>query len=260
MGYLFRGRTQPKSVVDEQKATKILPETLWSEPLPTGTPPEDTVVVTLTRQFGSGGDEIGRMVAEACHLQYIDYQIIDQVARHLGVDTQHAEQRDEQSSDMVSHMLQAIRSSNPFSVSYTTLFNNLNNQEQTQESSFLHFTQKVLLEIASQGNAVIVGRGSQFLLHNAPRTLHISIYCPLPYRIENVMKQFKLSHEEAKLLIEQRDNEQDSYLRRYYGSDGHQTGLYHLLINTGLFSHRLAVELIIQSLPVIKAIGTENRV
>jgi CMP/dCMP kinase len=256
MGYLFRGRAQPKPVVEEPKATTLLPETLWSaEPLPTGNPPRDTVVVTIARQFGSGGAEIGKMVAEESNLQYIDYQIIDQVARHLGVDAQHAQQRDEQSSDMVGHMLQAIRSSNPFSVNYTTMFGSFISPEQAQESAFLHFTQQVLLETASTGNAVIVGRGSQFLLHNAPRTLHISIYCPLPHRIENVMKQYQLGHEEARLLIEQRDNEQDSYLRRYYGSDGHQTGLYHLLINTGLFPHKLAAELITQSLHVIQAIG-----
>jgi cytidylate kinase len=257
MGYLFRGRTQQKPA-EARKETTILPETFWSaEPLPTGNPPEGTVVVTISRQFGSGGAEIGRLVAEASNLQYIDSQILSEVAGQLGVDTQHVEQQDEQSSDMVGHVLQAIRSSNPFSANYTSLFSTLTNQENAHESAYLHITQKVILEIASKGNAVIVGRGSQFLLHNAPRTLHISIYCPLPYRIDNIMKQQQMNHEAAKQLIEKRDYEQDSYLRRYYGSDGHQSGLYHLLINTSLFSPKLVAEFICQSLHVIKAIGTE---
>lgn len=257
MEYLFRAHEpQRPGPPEEQKETRVLPESLWpAESLPNGTPPENAAVVTISRQFGSGGAEIGRMVADTSNMQYIDYQIIDEVARQLGVDIQHAERQDEQSSDMIGHVLQAIRSSNPFSVSYTTMFKDISRREQTQESAYLHFTQKVILEAAGKGNAVIVGRGAQFLLHNAPRTLHISIYCPLPYRIENVMKQHQVSHDQARSMIEKRDYEQDSYLRRYYGTDGHQPGLYHLLINTGLFSHKLAAELICQSLNVVKAIG-----
>ncbi len=258
MEHLFRGRAQPKPA-GLQKETTLLPETFWAtEPLPSGNPPEGSVVVTISRQFGSGGAEIGRLVAETSSLQYIDYQIINEVSGQLGVDEQHVEQQDEQSSDMIDHVLQAIRSSNPFSANYTTLFRNISIAGSTQESAYLHFTQKVILESASKGDAVIVGRGSQFLLHNAPHTLHISIYCPLPHRIENVMRLYQLDYESAKQMIEKRDYEQDSYLRRYYGSDGHQPGLYHLLINTGLFSHKLAAELICQAIYVIKVNGEEH--
>jgi cytidylate kinase len=122
----------------------------------------------------------------------------------------------------------------------------------SKELSYFQITQRVILELASEGNAVIVGRGSQFLLHDAPRTLHIYIFAPLPHRIEVIMQQFQLNHEEASQLIEQRDYEQDAYLRRYYGTDGRQPGLYHLLINTGLFSFQHAADFICQALPVIK--------
>jgi cytidylate kinase len=256
MGYLFRGRTQPKLNAESQKETTVLPESsLWSlEALPAGNPPEQTVVVTIARQFGSGAAEIGRLIAEESKLQYIDYQIIDEVARRLGVDTHSVEQQDEQSSDMVSHVLQAIHSSNPFTVNYTSLFGKITPQEHANEAAYVHFTQKIILEAANKGNAIIVGRGAQFLLRDSPRTLHISIFCPLSQRIENVMKQHQIGQDEARQMIEQRDYQQDSYLRRYYGSDGHQPRLYHLLINTGLFSHKLAAELIFQSIPVIEAI------
>ncbi len=113
----------------------------------------------------------------------------------------------------------------------------------------------MVLELASQGNAVIIGRGSQFLLHNVPRTLHIYIFAPLPYRIANVMKFFQLDHDRAAALIEQRDYEHDTYLRHYYGNEGDQPSLYHLLINTSLFSFELAADLIGQALPLTKEIG-----
>ena len=250
MAYLFQ---EVQQSMMEPHTTHVLPETAWNnEPLPSGTPPEGKVVVTIARQFGSGGAEIGHLVAKTSELQYIDYSIIEEVARRLGVDVQHAERQDEQTEGMAGHILEAMRTSNPFIVNYRALLSQPTLPTQPKELVHLRLTQRIVLELATEGNAVIVGRGSQFLLHNAPRTLHTYIFAPLPYRVKNVMEQFHLNHIQAEQLIEQRDYEHDSYLRRYYGTDGHQPALYHLLINTSLFSLELAADLIHQALPVVK--------
>jgi cytidylate kinase len=238
---------------DQINSTHLLPETAWNdETLPDGVPPEDRVVVTITRQFASGGAEIGQLVSQKSQLHYIDRDIIERVAGRLGVDTRHVERQDEQTAGMTGHIFESIQASNPFFVNYSTLFGQASSTTQMHEIAYLHLTQRVVLEAATDGDAVIVGRGSQFLLHNVPRTLHAYIFAPTPYRIENAMKQYNLDHARATRLIQQRDYEHDSYLRKYYGSDGHQPGLYHLLINTSLFSLELAADLIVQSLDVIK--------
>lgn len=239
----------------QDNSTKILPETTWNtETVPSGIPPEDKVIVTITRQFGSGGAEIGHLVSEKSHLQYVDRSIIERVASRLGVDTQHVERQDEQTTGISGHILESIQAGNPFFVNYSSLFGHPSGPTQSRELAYLRLTQRVILEVATDGNAVIVGRGSQFVLHNLPRTLHAYIFAPLPYRIENVMKEYTLDHAQAEHFIKQRDYEHDSYLRRYYGSDGHQPGLYHLLINTSLFSFELAADLICQAVPIIKEI------
>lgn len=255
MVQFFRGRNQQRMQQSERGLTQVLPETLWaSDPLASGVPPEGSVVVTISRQFGSGGVEIGRIVARECGLDYIDHEIIDEVARRLGVKIQQAERQDEQTSGTVGHILQALQSSNPFAVNYSTFFNT-QSPAQSRDGAYLHLTQKVVLEVATRGNSVIIGRGGQFLLHNAPRTLHIYVFAPLAYRIENVMQHFQLSHEKAIQLIERRDYEIDGYLRHNYGSDGHQPNLYHLLINTSLFSFDLAARLVREALPLAKLIA-----
>jgi cytidylate kinase len=234
--------------------TRVLPETtLAEEPLPTGIPPEGSVVITVSRQFGSGGSDIARLVAQSAGLNYIDHQIIAEVANRLGIDLSDATRQDEQSSDMASNILEALRSSNPFNVHY--MLSNVKAQRQSQELAYFHLTQRVILELATQGNAIIIGRGSQFLLHNNPRTLHTHIFAPLETRINYVMTHYQLSINKAKELIEQRDNEQDNYQRHYYGADGRQLNFYHLLINTGLFSFENAASLIQQALPTIQEIG-----
>jgi cytidylate kinase len=253
---MFPNRGQPKAQPDKAEgSTQLLPETMWAdEPMPSGVPPQDSVVVTITRQFGSGGSDIGRLVAKGSGLQYVDQEIIAEVARRLGVQERHVAEQDEQTSGVAGRILEALQASNPFTVNYDTLLGKTPSLAQSRELAYLRLTQKVVMEVATEGNAVIIGRGSQFLLHNAPRTLHIYVFAPLPYRIENVMKQYHLERIKAEQHISQRDREHDNYLRRYYGSDGHQPNFYHLLLNTGLFPFELAANLIQQALPVAREI------
>lgn len=260
MVQLFRWRSRQKSQPNVEKSTtRLLPETSWaSEPMPSGIPPVGKVVVTISRQFGSGGAEIGRILSQKSGLNYVDHEIINEVARRLGVNVELAAHQDEQTSSTVGHILEAMQLSNPFVVNYSTLYGQGKGATPSIEEAYFYLTQKVVLELATEGNAVIIGRGSQFLLHNVPRTLHIYIFAHLDQRIENVMKHFQLDRKQAMDLIEQRDYEHDMYLRYYYGNDGREPGLYHLLINTSLFSYDTAASLIHQALPLAQTIGPSS--
>ena len=254
MSYLFRGRGQhPQEDKKQRVVTNVLPETAWhDDPLPIGIPPEDKIVVTISRQFGSGGAEVGRIVAEESGLLYVDQAIIAEVARRLGINEEQAARQDEQIVGEVGHILEALRSSSPFSLHYNNLFKPTDLPTQAQEVAYLRLTQRVLLEMATEGDVVIIGRGSQFLLHGAARTLHIYIFAPLDYRIEQVMNHYHVDRAGAKELIKRRDYEHNAYLSRYYGSNQNQPNLYHLLINTGLFTYELAANIIQQALPLVK--------
>src|SRR5579883_1706542 len=258
MSYLFKGRGKEKDQRFSQRqkdssATQFLPETSWAdESLPSGIPPEGRLVVTISRQFGSGGAEIGRIVARESGLQYVDHEIIDEVAKRLGISSESAARLDEQTAGYVRHILNAVNSSNPFNMNYSRLFSTTRIPAQVNELAYLRLTQRVILELATEGNVVIVGRGSQFLLHSSPRTLHIYIFAPFPYRVANIMQRLQLDRAQATRLIERRDYEHASYLRHYYGTDGHQPALYHLLINTSLFPFELAASFVQQALPVVQ--------
>jgi cytidylate kinase len=254
MSYLFRERGQnPQQAKKERAVTNLLPETSWNnDPLPPGIPPEDKVVVTISRQFGSGGAEVGRILAEKSGLLYVDQAIIGEVASRLGINEEQASRQDEQTVGEVGHILEALRSSSPFNLHYNNLFNPTDLPTQAQEVTYLRLTQRVLLELATKGDVVIIGRGSQFLLHGAVRTLHTYIFAPLDFRIEQVMNLYHVNRSSAKDMIERRDYEHNAYLGRFYGGNQHQPYLYHLLINTGLFTYELAANLIQQALPLVK--------
>lgn len=250
---------RPQQSSTKQSITRLLPET-WAEqhPLPSGIPPAGRLVVTISRQCGSGGSEVGRILARQGQLYLLDHEIIDEIARRSGLSVEQAEHQDEQTSGSLAYMLDSITSSTPFHLNYSHLLQRTQPERpvwsQNIEQTYFHLTQLVIREMAETGNTVIIGRGAQFLLRGLPRTLHVYIYAPLPQRIANVMRIFNYSRTEATDFIEQRDGETANYLRHYYGSDGSQAELYHLHINTGLFSFETAASLIVQALPLARNI------
>jgi hypothetical protein len=158
MSYLFRRRGQsPRQDKEQRAVTHILPETSWNDdPLPPGIPPKDKVVVTISRQFGSGGAEIGRIVAEQSRLHYVDQAIIAEVAKRLGINEEQAARQDEQVVGEVGHILEALQSSSPFNLHYNYTFKPSNLPTQAQEVAYLRLTQRVLLELATEGDVVII--------------------------------------------------------------------------------------------------------
>jgi len=249
---LFRGRGQQHPRPGEgRQTTGILPETpLNAEALPSGIPPEGHIVVTIASQFGSGGLEIGRMVANEHGLLYLDREIIGEVARRLGINVEQAARQDEQTVGMTRHVLEALQSNSPFSFNYQAFMNPKQPPAHSQELVYWQLTRRVILEMATKGNAVVIGRGAQFLLHGVPRTLHIYLFASLSERIDNTMALYRISREEASNMVERRDYEHEAYLRRHYGSGSERPELYHLLINTGLLPFDLAANLIQQTLPL----------
>lgn len=253
---LFRGR-EGGSAKQNSLTTRRLPETGEQESdIPAGVPEGEKIVVTIARQCGSGGSEVGRILARRANLHYLDHEIIDEVARRSGVAVERIENQDEQTSGPLGYMLEALTTNALFNLNYSKVLQHqaVNLPTLTQEQVYLRLTQRVVLEMASAGDAVIIGRGSQFLLRGLPRVLHVYIFAPLPRRIENIQELFQLTRAEAIEFIERRDGETENYLRHYYGSNGTQPELYHLLINTGLFSFETAADLIVQALPFAREI------
>lgn len=255
---LFRSRgKQLTSTNQSSSVTRTLSETVEEpNPTPSGTPAGDRIVVTIARQCGSGGSEIGRLLARRGNLHYLDHEIIDEVARRSGMTVEQIENQDEQTTGSLNYVLEALNTNMPFNLNYSKLLQpqKRNASTPTYELTYFHLTQRVVLEMASAGNAVIIGRGGQFLLRGLPRVLHVYVFAPLPRRIENVMQHFQLTRPRAIEFIERRDDDTANYLRHYYGSNGTQPELYHLLINTGLFSFEAAADLINQALPLARDI------
>ncbi len=201
-------------------------------------------VVTISRQYGCDGPEIGRLVANILGAQYLDSELIFEAAQRIGVPADLVSERDERIQGITERLLEDVGRA----------FTGLRSPEQPlqprltsalTDAQLLAVTRGIIAEAARRNNVVIVGRGSQVLLRDHPTALHVHLMAPLDFRIEQVARRRQVSPEEARRLIAKIDAERAAYLRTNYHANWQDPLLYHLLLNVGLLSREAAVQIIV---------------
>jgi CMP/dCMP kinase len=182
-------------------------------------------VVTIAREYGSGGAEVGRQVAEMLGWELVDKEIIERVAALGKIDRAWAEEADEQSCAWWERVLTGFRHGGP-EVYVGGLADTGVDRDSLQQ-----FTAKVVAEAGRAGNCVIVGRGSQCVLRDDPQALHVLIYAPLAEKLER-MKHRHPRERDLKGLLRRMDTERLRYAENYFACDSVDRRLYHLCLNS----------------------------
>jgi len=109
---------------------------------------------------------------------------------------------------------------------------------------------KVIEDVASRGNCVIVGRGSPYILRNNPNAFHVFVYAPPEEKIRRV-KSIGKTQKEAEHLIVDVDAERASFIRHYFGKEWPCRALYNLMINSQ-FGDEYVIDMILQSVAALE--------
>mgnify|MGYP001034149594 CR=1 FL=1 len=201
------------------------------------------MVITISRQYGSGGHLVGQQLAQRLGLRFLDREIIEAVAQQLKVPADWIEDKDE----AVEGLRERIRNFMALSLPDSPVYPpppGAGVEPLTAELT-QRYTREMIRQAAEVGNVVIVGRAAQVLLASHPGALHVFLYAPREMRATRVIEQRGLSHDAALRLIEEMDRKRAEYLRVYYGRDWRQPELYHLMLDTGMTGIEGAVELIL---------------
>jgi cytidylate kinase len=197
-------------------------------------------VITVSRQYGSMGDEIAQAVAEKLGLRLVAQDVLSEVARRLGVTQSQLSERDERDSNLVANLVRTMRRLYPATVPPSRPDEGL----EVDEAAYLQVTRQVIWEIARNRDAIIVDRGAAFILESNPDVLHVLLVAPLSHRIEMVMATEKLEQRQALQKIKSADSSRSKYIRHYYRAKWLDAGHYDLVLNTAHFSQRAATSLI----------------
>jgi cytidylate kinase len=217
-------------------------------------------IITVSKEFGSGGTDIARMLAKTLKYQYVDKGLVLEVARRLKVRPEEVEEWDMEShSEWKAHVSKYF-DLHPFKGGFMFQGPFSEPSEPVPETPgfidttiYQKMTQTLIEELAARDNVVILGRGGQAILRDRPTTLHVRVICPLKKREVRIMKHRALNHIEAEELILETDRRSLKYVRHYYDTDAADPHNYHLVVNTGRMELHEAVETIMGSLERLEA-------
>jgi len=169
-------------------------------------------ILTLSKEFGSGGTQIGQYAAKLLNYDYIPLKKIHADAKQTGA--------------------QWERAVEDYESGYTTLW-------EKYDWSFMGFvalSQSITFKYALQDNVVIMVRGGNVLLHDIPHCLNIRIIAPLETRIETIAKREGISRESSRRIVKMADRELALAVKQMYGTRGTDPETYDLIFNTELLN------------------------
>ena len=199
------------------------------------------MIITIGRQFGSGGSEIGRKVAERLNIPYYDKNIIDHVADKLGFSPQYVKEVEEKPTGSFLFSMAMY--------SYGSAADGMVPAELRVSTAQTEF----ILEKAREGQGVFVGRCSDYILRDRDDVLSVFIYADMTARIRSVMARYNLSEREAIKTIQQTDKRRALY---YNTNTQHRWGTkesYNLMLDSGVLGHYGAADAIVYCAKLVEA-------
>lgn len=204
-------------------------------------------VITISRQYGSGGDEIADQVCQILEYRHFDKRDIARAASRAGFSEEEiATYKDysEENFRVKKFLSRLMRRTSPATTHKEDSFNiRLADEKLFNEASALMLVRRAVEAACSAGKTIVVGRGGQMILRDENNVLHIRVEAPLDVRIRRVeawLKQDHPAHEpihdlwhNARELIAERDSASAEYVRMFYGADWANPDLYHAVLNLG---------------------------
>jgi cytidylate kinase len=198
------------------------------------------MLITVSRQYGAGGSEVARLVAEELGWTVVDNEIVDRVARRAGLAPEVVARQDERVPGFVERLARALTAS-----SQEYAVPELGVAIGQDQPSLVRITELVVQEAAAEGRVVLVGRAAPAVLGKMPEALHVKLVAPREFRIRLAEGSEGLSRQAAEERMDETDANRARYHREHYGRDWDDPTHFHMLLNTGLLGLDGATRLIV---------------
>jgi len=198
--------------------------------------------VTVSRQYGAGGSEVARRVAEQLGWTVVDNEFVDAVAARAGVPVEAVAAHEERVPSLLARLARALAVSSP-----ETFVPLAATGGEPDEATLVAVTERVIREAAAGGRVVLVGRGAQALLSAAveQEALHVYVTAPRAERVRVIAERLGLPEAEAARTVDTTDADRDRYVQRHYRRRRADPANYHLVVNTALLGYDGAADLVV---------------
>ena len=200
-------------------------------------------VITISRQFGAGGITLGKMVAEKLGYAFADTEIIKMVAEMANVSTHFVETVEKEAGGKFSKIINRL-------VSKPLLDRVLKDERgYIDEEIYLDYLVLIIAKMADEGNVVILGRGSQYILGDHPDAYHFMLINEFENRVRFMRERYNLSKNRAAQVVKNEDKRRLNLYRKLHKADYEEPSLYHLVLNMNRIGLDKAQELICSLVP-----------
>lgn len=179
---------------------------------------EKHFVVTISREFGAEGHEIGKVLSERLGVKLYDKELLAKAAARNGLDASAVRSYDESVEKRFMEPYLGIE-----------------NAGAVQEDLLFQQEMQVIRDVYAKESCIIVGRLSDYILHNEPDVISVFVYAPEEFRINNIMKKHRISAKEAKKLVRRMDAARKNYYHFYSLGKWNQKKKKDLMLNRKAF-------------------------
>ena len=198
-------------------------------------------LITISRQYGSGGSEVAERVATALGWHLYDNAVVDEVARRLGMSTEEVSAREERVPSLPERIASAMALGVPEVMPTVADL-----ATQPSEERIVEMTKRVIEEAVQAGPAVLVGRGAQCMLAARADALHVFCYAPPDALASYVVTNLGVSPRGRTRIVAENNHQREQYVKRHWKRNWRDVANYHLCVNTAWLGLDGAAELIVQ--------------
>lgn len=180
-------------------------------------------IITISREFGSGGRTVGRQVAEALGIPFYDKELVNQIALESGFSPKFVEENGEHSP-----------STSRFSYLFAPqgvpgVMNGLSTAD-----FIWHIQCQVILQLAEKGPCVIVGRNSDYILKDRPDAFHVFVHGSNEFRAKRIVQLYGESEKSPEARLQEKDKRRKVNYQHYTGRNWGQAQNYDLCLNSSV--------------------------
>ncbi len=199
----------------------------------------DKFVITINRQFGTGGHKIGQELADRLGVNFVDRQILKAVAEKFNITEEEAVQIERKRPSWWTDFMnfyQKLMLMNEYKVDASDITSRQLFEVQSLE----------MRQIASDKSCVVVGRCGFDVFKKQKNKLRVFVHAPIEYRIERIRSIYGVDEAKARLLIEENDYTREVYTKHFTGCDRYDARNYDLCLNVENFGVNGAVDFLMQ--------------
>ena len=192
-------------------------------------------IITISREFGSGGHSIGQMVADLLGYKFYDRELVNKVAQRSGFSPEFIEENGEYASARHS-LLFSLAMANQHSVEVLSI----------QDKLYIEQT-RIIEELAEEGRCVIVGRCADYVLRDRKDCLNVFIHSDMESRSRRVLEKYGKTNKSIEKRLAEKDQKRKVYYRNYTGRVWGQAQNYDICLNSGVLGLEACAKIIAEA-------------